>query len=37
MRLDHVSYVASQNEISSTVNRIGSLLQTPFVDGGVHP
>ena len=35
--LDHVSYVSAQSEISSTVNRIGNLLQTSFSDGGIHP
>jgi hypothetical protein len=37
MRLDHVSYAVSNNELSSTVQRIGSLLNTPFEDGGIHP
>ena len=37
MRLDHVSYAVSNNELSSTVQRIGSLLNTAFEDGGIHP
>jgi len=37
MRLDHVSYVASHDQISNVVNRIGSQLGTSFVDGGIHP
>ena len=37
MRLDHVSYVASHDQISDVVNRIGSQIGTAFVDGGVHP
>ena len=37
MRLDHVSYVASHDQISDVVNRIGSQLGTSFVDGGIHP
>jgi hypothetical protein len=37
MRLDHVSYVASHDQISDVVNRIGSQIRTAFVDGGIHP
>lgn len=37
MRLDHVSYVASHDQISDVVNRIGSQIATAFVDGGIHP
>ena len=37
MRLDHVSYVASHEQISDVVNRIGSQIGTAFVDGGIHP
>ena len=37
MRLDHVSYVASHDQISDVVNRIGSQIRTTFVDGGIHP
>jgi hypothetical protein len=37
MRLDHVSYAVSNNELSSTVQRIGSVLNTAFEDGGIHP
>jgi len=37
MRLDHVSYVASHDQISDVVQRIGAQLGTAFVDGGIHP
>jgi hypothetical protein len=37
MRLDHVSYVASHDQISDVVNRIGSRIGTVFIDGGIHP
>jgi len=37
MRLDHISYAASHDQISDVVNRIGSQIGTAFVDGGIHP
>ena len=37
MRLDHISYVASHDQISDVVNRIGSQIGPAFVDGGLHP
>jgi hypothetical protein len=37
MRLDHVSYVASHDQLADTVQRLGSRLGTTFVDGGIHP
>ena len=37
MRLDHVSYVTTREQLADTVQRLGSLLGTPFIDGGVHP
>jgi len=37
MRLDHVSYAASHDQISHVVNRIGSQIGTAFIDGGIHP
>jgi hypothetical protein len=37
MRLDHVSYVTSHNQLADTVQRLGSRLGTTFVDGGIHP
>ena len=37
MRLDHVSYVESHDQVSDVVNRIGSQVGTAFVDGGIHP
>ena len=37
MRLDHVSYVTSHDQIADTVQRLGSAVGTAFIDGGVHP
>lgn len=37
MRLDHISYVTSHDQLSDTVQRLGSRLVTTFVDGGIHP
>jgi hypothetical protein len=37
MRLDHVSYVTSHDQLADTVQRLGSRLGSAFVDGGVHP
>ena len=37
MRLDHVSYVSSHDQIADTVQRLGSRLGSTFVDGGIHP
>ena len=37
MRLDHISYVTSHDQISDTVQRLGAKLGTTFVDGGIHP
>jgi hypothetical protein len=37
MRLDHVSYVTSHDQLSDTVQRLGSRLGSTFVDGGIHP
>jgi hypothetical protein len=37
MRLDHVSYVTSHDQLSDTVQRLGSRLSGTFVDGGIHP
>lgn len=37
MRLDHLSYAAGPDGLVSTAGRIGELLGTAFVDGGVHP
>lgn len=37
MRLDHVSYVTSHDQLADTVQRLGSRLGSTFVDGGVHP
>ena len=37
MKLDHISYVASHEQLADTVQRLGSRLNTTFVDGGIHP
>lgn len=37
VRLDHISYAVSNNALSDTVQRLGSLLQGTFHDGGRHP
>jgi hypothetical protein len=37
MRLDHVSYATSHDQLADTVQRLGSRLGSTFVDGGVHP
>jgi hypothetical protein len=37
MRLDHVSYAVSHNELADTVQRLGALLGSGFNDGGRHP
>jgi hypothetical protein len=37
MRLDHLSFAAGPDGLASTAQRIGGLLGTEFLDGGVHP
>lgn len=37
MRLDHVSYAVSHDELVDTIQRFGSALGASFVDGGRHP
>jgi len=37
MRLDHISYVTSHEQLADTVQRLGSRLGSAFVDGGIHP
>jgi hypothetical protein len=37
MRLDHVSYVTTHDQLADTVQRLGSRLGSTFVDGGIHP
>ncbi len=37
MRLDHVSYVTSHEQLADTVQRLGATLGATFVDGGIHP
>ena len=36
MEIDHVSYVCSHDQISDVINRIGLLIGSPFIDGGIH-
>ena len=37
MRLDHISYVTSHDQLADTVQRLGSRIGSTFVDGGIHP
>lgn len=37
MRLDHISYVTTHDQLSDTVQRLGSRIGSAFVDGGIHP
>lgn len=37
MRLDHVSYAATRDELLDVVRRLGSALGASFADGGLHP
>jgi len=37
MRLDHLSFAAGPDGLAATAERIGELLGTTFIDGGVHP
>ncbi len=37
MRLDHVSYVTSHDQLADTVQRLGARIGSAFVDGGIHP
>jgi hypothetical protein len=37
MRLDHLSFAAGPDGLAGTAKRLGGLLGTEFVDGGVHP
>ena len=37
MRLDHVSYVTTHDQLADTVQRLGSRLGSTFIDGGIHP
>lgn len=37
MRLDHVSYATSSEELADTVQRLGAALGASFIDGGRHP
>ena len=37
MRLDHLSFAAGPDGLAGTAQRLGELLGTSFVDGGIHP
>jgi hypothetical protein len=37
MRLDHVSFITSHDQLADTVQRLGARLSSTFVDGGIHP
>ena len=37
MRLDHISYVSSHDNLIDVVQRLGSRIGASFIDGGVHP
>ena len=37
MRLDHVSYVTTHEQLADTVQRLGSIIGSAFIDGGIHP
>lgn len=37
MRLDHVSYATTHENIVDVIQRIGSQLGASFIDGGIHP
>ncbi|NCW13362.1 MAG: VOC family protein [Chitinophagia bacterium] len=37
MRLDHISYAASHDQVVDVVQRLGSRIGTAFTDGGIHP
>ena len=37
MRLDHISYAASHDELIDVVQRLGSRMGAAFIDGGIHP
>ena len=37
MRLDHISYAATHDELIDVVQRLGSRIGSAFVDGGIHP
>ena len=37
MRLDHISYAASHDQLVDVVQRLGSRIGSAFTDGGIHP
>jgi hypothetical protein len=37
LRLDHLSYATSQDQLVDVVQRLGSRIGSAFIDGGIHP
>ena len=37
MRLDHISYAASHDQLVDVVQRLGSRIGSAFIYGGIHP
>ena len=37
MRLDHISYAVSHDQLVDVVQRLGSRIGSAFTDGGIHP
>ena len=37
MRLDHISYAVSHDQLIDVVQRLGSRIGSSFTDGGIHP
>jgi len=37
MRLDHISYATSRDQLIDVVQMLGSRLGSGFIDGGIHP
>jgi hypothetical protein len=37
MRLDHISYAATHDQLVDVVQRMGSRIGSAFIDGGIHP
>ena len=37
MRLDHISYASTHDQIIDVIQRLGATLSGTFLDGGIHP
>jgi len=37
MRLDHISYASSHDQLADVLQRLGAQIGSPFTDGGIHP